>query len=68
MCKFLPALKNGGEASMPSGDSVVIDTTTEPGKMVAAAKERNALAMANLTMAFELENLFGIIYKTMSTD
>jgi hypothetical protein len=24
--------------------------------------------MANLTMAFETENLFGIIYKTMSTD
>jgi hypothetical protein len=73
MCKFLPALKNGGEASMPSSDLVVIDIITEPEKMVAAAKERNALAMANLTMAnltmtFKTENLCGIIYKTMSTD
>jgi Na+-translocating ferredoxin:NAD+ oxidoreductase RnfC subunit len=68
MRKFLPVLKNGGEASMPSSDLVVIDITTEPGKMVAAAKERNTLAMANLTMAFETENLFGIIYKTMRTD
>jgi hypothetical protein len=68
MCNFLEALKKGGEASIPSSDSVVIDITTDAGKMVAAAKKRNALAMANLTMAFQTENLFGIIYKTMSTD
>jgi hypothetical protein len=36
--------------------------------MVAAAKERNLLAMANLTMVFQTENLFGLIYKTMSND
>jgi hypothetical protein len=68
MCKFLAALKAGGEASMPSSDSAVIDLTTDAGKMISAAKERNSLAMANLTMAFETENLFGLIYKTMSTD
>jgi hypothetical protein len=34
--------------------------------MVAAAKERNSLAMANLTVAFETDNLFGLIYKTMN--
>jgi hypothetical protein len=53
MRKFLAALKKGGEALMPSSDSVVIDIASDTGKMVAAAKERNALAMANLTMAFE---------------
>jgi hypothetical protein len=68
MCKFLAALKAGREASMPSSDSVVIDLTTDAGKMIAAAKERNSLAMANVTMAFETENLFGLIYKTMCTD
>jgi hypothetical protein len=68
MCKFLAALKAGGESSMPSSDSVVIDLTTDAGKMISAAKERNSLTMANLTMAFETENLFGLIYKTMSTD
>jgi hypothetical protein len=68
MCKFLTALKNGGEASMPSSDAVVIDITTKAGKKIAAAKEINLLAMDNLTMALETENLFGIIYKTMSTD
>jgi hypothetical protein len=68
MCKFLAALKKGGEASMPSSDAVVIEMTSETGKKIAAAKERNALAMSNLTMAFETENLFGLIYKTMSND
>jgi hypothetical protein len=68
VCKFLAALKNGGEASMPSSDAVVINIANEQGKMVAKAKERNSLAMDNLTVAFETENLFGLIYKTMSTD
>ncbi len=53
---------------LPSSDLVVIDLTTDAGKMISAAKERNSLAMANLTMAFETDNLFGMIYKTMSTD
>jgi hypothetical protein len=34
--------------------------------MISAAKERNSFAMANLIMAFETDNLFGMIYKTMS--
>jgi hypothetical protein len=68
MCKFLAALKAGGESSMPSSDSVVIDLTTDAGKMLSAAKERNSLVMATLTMAFETENLFSLIYKTMSSD
>jgi hypothetical protein len=31
MCKFLAALKAGGELSMPSSDSVVINLTTDAG-------------------------------------
>ncbi len=37
-------------------------------KLHPAAKERNAVAMANLTMAFETESLFGMVYKSMSND
>jgi hypothetical protein len=68
MCKFLAALKIGREASMPSSDAVVIDITTDTGKMIAAGKERNRMATANLTTAFQTENLFGLVYKIMSTD
>jgi hypothetical protein len=69
VCKFLAALKNGGKMSMPASDSVVvIDIATDVGKKVAAAKERNARAMANLTMAFQMESIFGLIYKSMSNN
>jgi hypothetical protein len=40
MCKFLAALKNAGEAPMPSRDLVVIKTNKDAGKIMAAAKER----------------------------
>jgi hypothetical protein len=53
---------------MPSSDAVVIDMTSDTGKMIAGAKERDLLAMANLMMSFQTENLFGLIYKTMSND
>jgi hypothetical protein len=41
---------------MPSSDAVVMDITSDARKMVAAAKERNLLAMANLKMAFQTKN------------
>jgi hypothetical protein len=68
VCKFLAALKNGGKASMPFSDAVVIDMTSNSGKMIAAAKERKSSSMDNLTMAFQTENSFGLTYKTMSND
>jgi hypothetical protein len=66
VCKFLAALKNGGKMPMPSSDLEVMNMTTDSGKETAAAKQRNGMAMANLTMAFEAENLSGLIYKSMS--
>ena len=45
-----------------------IDLTTDAGKVTAASKQRNAVAMANLTMAFETESIFGMVYKSMSKD
>jgi hypothetical protein len=37
--KFLAALQNGGESTMPSSDTEVVDKTTDAGKESAAAKE-----------------------------
>jgi hypothetical protein len=61
MCKFLAGLKTGGEASMPSSDSVIINTTTDAAKIMAAVKKRDLLALSNLRRAFETDNLFGLI-------
>jgi hypothetical protein len=54
---------DGGEASMPSIDAMVIDISPDLVKEAAVAKQRIGVAMANLTMAFETEILFGIIFK-----
>jgi hypothetical protein len=68
VCGFLVALEMGGESTMPANNAEVIDMTNDEGKEKAAAKQRNTVAMANLTMAFGTEGLFGKIYKTMSKD
>lgn len=65
--KFSAALVTGGETTMPSSDAAVLDEMTVTGKASTAAKQRNALAMANLTMAFETEGLLGIVYKSTSS-
>jgi hypothetical protein len=61
--KFSAALVAGGETTMPSSDAAILDEATAVGKASIAAKQRNVLAMANLTMAFETEGLLGIVYK-----
>jgi hypothetical protein len=43
---------HGGETTMPTSEATVIDTTADAGKLQEAGKKRNAIAMANLTMAF----------------
>jgi hypothetical protein len=53
---------------MPSSEMEAIDETTNTSKETATAKHENALAMANLTMAFQVEGLLGMIYKAMSYD
>ncbi len=68
MCGFLTALEIGGETTMPDSSTEVLDLTTDDGKLAAASKQRNAMAMANLTMAFDSESLFGMIYKSMSKE
>jgi hypothetical protein len=53
---------------MPSTETEAIDEARYAAKLTAAAKQRNASAMANLTMEFEAEGLLGMIYKSMSSD
>jgi hypothetical protein len=50
--KFSQALKIGGETDLPRTDSTSIDLGTDAGKLQAAAKKRNEIAIANFTMAF----------------
>ena len=56
------------EADMPARENDPIDDTTDEGKKEAAAKKRNAVAVANFTMAFTSEGTMGLIYKATTTD
>ena len=61
---FLEALKPGGETALPDTESTIIDETTEDGKLQAAAKRRNAIAVANMTMAFTTDGTMALVYKS----
>jgi hypothetical protein len=47
---------------MPSSQATVIDEGTPERVKQAAAKKRNAVAMANLTMAFETDGVMALVY------
>ena len=65
---FASAIKIGGDPHLPATEATVIDDSTADGKLKAAAKRRNRLAMANLTMAITTEGTLGLVYKTKTKD
>ena len=65
---FLPAIQIVKEVNMPTDESEEIDETQEEGKKKAAAKRRNALAVANLTMAFTTEATICLVYESVTEE
>jgi hypothetical protein len=66
--KFAQALGNTAEPDLPDSDSTVIDETTDIGKRQAAAKQRNSIAMACLTMAFTTDAAMSVVFKAKTTE
>jgi hypothetical protein len=67
--KFTLALKVGGETALVNEtEDSTVDESTAAGKALGAAMKRNALAMANLTMAFTNETTMGLVWKAMNDD
>jgi hypothetical protein len=65
--KFEKAIRvNGPDSDLPASDSKAIDESTDDGKKKSAAKKRNAIAMAHLSMAFTKEATMRLIYKEKS--
>jgi hypothetical protein len=62
--KFDQAIKETAESSLPTVEATDGNTTADQH----AALERNILAIANLTMAFQTERLMNLMYKAESTD
>jgi hypothetical protein len=66
--KFTQALKVGGETNLPAKEDAVTDISTDVGKLQSAAVQRNAVAMANLTMAFTSEATMNLVRKAMNAE
>jgi hypothetical protein len=66
--KFDQAIQlSGPDVDMPARYDEAIDISTDDGKLKAAAKKRNALAIASFTMAFNSEATMRLIYKAKSS-
>jgi hypothetical protein len=68
VCKFMQALKVGGETNLPAKEDDATDVSTDVGKLQSAAVRRNAIAMANLTMAFTSEATMSLVCKAMTAE
>jgi hypothetical protein len=66
--KFAQALGDAAEPDLPASDATVIDETTDIGKRQAAAKQRNSIAMACLTMAFTTDAAMSVVFKAKTIE
>lgn len=64
--KFVEALSSTREADMPSKNSTALDPTNDAAAI--KAKDRNNVAMANMTMAFTSDALMNLVFKAYSAD
>lgn len=65
---FAAALATGGEATLPAREDAVIDEATPAGVLSAAAKKRNAIAVAQLTMAFTSNGTMALVYEAVTDE
>ena len=66
--RFSQAIQRAADPNLPATEGAAIDTTTAAGKAQAVALERNMLAIASLTMAFQTEGLINLMLKAETTD
>jgi len=65
---FVAALREGGESTMPVSEVTVLDLSKTSDKAANEAKKRNAIAMANLTMAMSTEEAMSVVYESYSNE
>jgi hypothetical protein len=65
--RFAQALKESGDSNLPEAEELE-DEDEEDTEARQNAVKRNAIAMANLTMAFETEALMGMIHKSITDE
>jgi hypothetical protein len=67
--KFVEAVnKDAPDNDMPTSEVEVLDASNAGDKKKIAVKNRNAVAMANLSMAFTSDGLLGLIFKAATVE
>jgi hypothetical protein len=64
--RFVLALSDKDKADLPDKEEEVLDESDVEGKKKIAARKRNAVAMANYSMAFSCESNLGMIFKSIT--
>jgi hypothetical protein len=65
---FIKALAKGGESEMPGTELEWLYKTDDKDKKSIAALKRNAIAVANLTMAFTTDATMALVYEALNDD
>ena len=65
---FKKALTDEDDKVRPPSEDTELDATTTEGHEMQAAKERNELAMACLTLAFTSDRLMGLVYRSYTKE
>ena len=66
--RFGQALEIGGEMTMPTREDTVLDRKVASEKASIDARERNMVAMANLSMALTTDGDISLIYESYTTE
>jgi hypothetical protein len=64
--RFVLALSDKDKADLPDKEEEVLDENDVEGKKKIAARKRNAVAMADYSMAFSCESSLGMIFKSIT--
>jgi hypothetical protein len=59
--RFSQAIQRTADPNLPDTEGATIDATTANGRVQTVALERNMLAIASLTMAFQTEGLINLM-------
>jgi hypothetical protein len=64
---FNDAIAENLDPNLPATDATVIDLAAQAGRLQAAAKKKNKIAVASMTMAFTTQGLLAMILNSMRT-
>jgi hypothetical protein len=66
--RFVEALRDADEASLPAREDTALDEAVPAEKLSIPARKRNAVAMANYSMAMTAESNLGMIFKAITAE